>query len=187
MKIAIGTNKHLQTRFERVNKLVTRYLKNVNEQLAEIVLNVPIMELLTTPHRSIKQAYLELHRESLPKFMNEQVILDSFEFDFTYIDKHISPKNSEITTAAREFGCDDKGLITPDFSIYVKNEEQLNLYNDMKSICDSLNSFYDTYKGQFTMFLGLIPQGLQYYLETDISNAPYLKVNEFRVTQYKLK
>jgi hypothetical protein len=31
----------------------------------------------------------------------------------------------------------------------------------------------------------MIPQGLQNYLETNISNLPYLKVNEYRITQYK--
>lgn len=185
--IAIGTNNHLESRFERVNKLVTRYLKHVNNQLNEIGLKVATIDLLTNPRKAIKQAYLELHRESLPKFMNEQVILDSFEFDFSFIDKNINPKNNEITTAAREFGTDDKGLITPDFSIYATNEEQLNLYNELKAICEALNSFYDGYKTQFTMFLGLVPQALQNYLETDISNLPYLKVNEYRIAQYKLK
>ena len=185
MKIAIGVNRPLQNRFNTSNKRVKSYLKHVRMQLDDIGLKVAPIDLLTNPHRRIKQAYLELHRDSLPKFLNEQLILDSFEFDFSFVDKNINPKNNEITSAAREFGCDDSGLITPDFSIYATNEDQLNLYNDLKSICDSINTFYDAYKGQFTMFLGLVPQALQNNLETDISNLPYLKVNEYRITQYK--
>jgi hypothetical protein len=35
------------------------------------------------------------------------------------------------------------------------------------------------------MFIGTIPKAFQNFIETDISNVPYLKVNEYRITQYK--
>lgn len=187
MKIAIGVNRPLQNRFNTSNKRVKSYLKHVRMQLDDIGLKVATIDLLTSPHRSIKQAYLELHRESLPKFLNEQLILDGFEFDFSFIDRHINPKSSEITTASREFGVNDNGLIEPDFNFYITNENQFNLYNQLKPLCDSLNSFYEENKGNFSVFLGMVPQSLNYYLESDISNLPLLKINEYRLLHYKPK
>lgn len=183
--IAIGINKDLQNKFNRSNKVVSAYLTHVNKQLAEIGLIVPTKELLTNPRKAIKQAYFEQHKNELPKFLNENVILESFAFDFTYIDSKFTIKHNEILSAFNQFGCNDKGLIEPDFNYYATNENQLNLYNELKAICETLNSFYGNHKGQFTMFLGLIPQGLQNYIETDISNVPYLKINEYRITQFK--
>jgi len=183
--IAIGINKDLQNQFTRANKVVTSYLKQVNAQLTEIGINVPVNELLTNPHKAIKQAYVNQHKHELPKFMSESAILDNFHFDFTYIDSKFTIKHNEILSAYNQFKCDEHGLIKPDFNYYVTNENQLKLYNELKTICDSINSFYDSHKNEFTMFLGMIPQGLQNFIETDISNVPYLKVNEYRITQYK--
>jgi hypothetical protein len=183
--IAIGINKDLQNRFKRSNKVVSEYLNHVNKQLAEIGLNVPTNELLTNPKKAIKQAYFKHHKNELPKFLNENVILESFVFDFTYIDSKFTIRHNEILSAFNQFGCNDKGLIEPDLNYYATNENQLNFYYEVKAICETLNSFYDNHKNEFTIFLGMIPHGLQYYLETNISNVPYLKVNEYRITQYK--
>lgn len=183
--IAIGINKDLQNKFKRSNKVVSAYLTHVNKQLAEIGLIVPTKELLTNPRKAIKQAYFEQHKNELPKFLNENVILESFAFDFTYIDSKFTIKHNEILSAFNQFGCNDKGLIEPDFNYYATNENQLNLYNELKAICEALNSFYGNHKGEFTMWLGMIPKAFQNFIETDISNAPYLKVNEYRITQYK--
>jgi hypothetical protein len=185
MKIAIGTNKDLQNQFTRSNKKITAYLQHVNKQLAEIGIKVPINQLLTKPKTAIKQAYVNEHKDELPKFMNESALLDNFNFDFSYIDSKFTIKHNEILSAYNQFKCDEHGLIEPDFNYYVTNENQLKLYNELKTICDSINSFYDSHKNNFSLFLGMIPQGLQNFIETDISNAPYLKVNEYRITQYK--
>lgn len=183
--IAIGINKDLQNKFKRSNKVVSAYLTHVNKQLAEIGLIVPTKELLTNPRKAIKQAYFEHHKNELPKFLNENVILESFAFDFTFIDSKFTIKHNEILSAFNQFGCNDKGLIEPDFNYYATNENQLNLYNELKAICEALNSFYDNHKHEFSIFLGMIPKGLQNYIETDISNVPYLKINEYRITQFK--
>jgi hypothetical protein len=185
MKIAIGINKELQYQFTRANKVVTSYLKQVNTQLTEIGINVPVNELLTNPYKAIKQAYVNQYKHELPKFMNETSILDNFHFDFTYIDSKFTIKHNEILSAYNQFKCDEHGLIKPDFNYYVTNEYQLNLYNELKTICDSINSFYDSHKHGFTMFLGLIPKAFQNYIETDVSNLPILQVNAYKITQYK--
>jgi hypothetical protein len=185
MKVAIGTNKQLQNEFKRANKTITAYLQNVNKQLAEIGIKVPINELLMNPRKAIKQAYVEQHKDELPSFMSESSLLDNFHFDFSFIDSKFTIKHNEILSAYNRFKCDDKGLIEPDFNYYATNDYQLNLYNELKTICDSINSFYDSHKHGFTMFIGLIPKALQNFIETDISNVPYLKVNEYRITQYK--
>jgi hypothetical protein len=185
MKIAIGTNKDLQNEFKRANKTITAYLQHVNKQLAKIGIKVPINELLTNPRKVIKQAYIDHHKHELPKFMNENALLDNFNFDFSYIDSKFTIKHNEILSAYNQFKCDEHGLIEPDFNYYVTNENQLNLYNELKTICDSINSFYDSHKNEFTMFLGLIPKAFQNYIETDVSNLPILQVNAYRITQYK--
>lgn len=183
--IAIGINKDLQNKFKRSNKVVSAYLTHVNKQLAEIGLIVPTKELLTNPRKAIKEAFINKHKSDLPVWMNESVILESFAFDFTFIDSKFTIKHNEILSAFNQFGCNDKGLIEPDFNYYATNENQLNLYNELKAICEALNSFYDNHKHEFSIFLGMIPKGLQCYLETDISNVPYLKINEYRITQFK--
>ncbi len=183
--IAIGINKDLQNQFTRANKVVTSYLKQVNAQLTEIGINVPVNELLTNPHKAIKQAYVNQHKHELPSFMPESALLHNFHFDFTYIDSKFTIKHNEILSAYNQFKCDEHGLIEPDFNYYATNENQLNLYNELKTICDSINSFYDSHKHGFTMFIGTIPKAFQNFIETDISNVPYLKVNEYRITQYK--
>jgi len=185
MKKAIGINKDLQNEFKRANKVVTAYLQRVNKQLAEIGIKVPINELLTNPRKAIKQAYIDQHKDELPKFMNETALLDNFNFDFSYIDSKFTIKHNEILSAYNQFKCDEHGLLEPDYNYYATNDYQLNLYNELKTICDSINSFYDSHKHGFTMFLGTIPKALQNFIETDISNVPYLKVNEYRITQYK--
>jgi hypothetical protein len=185
MKVAIGTNKQLQNEFKRANKTITAYLQHVNKQLAEIGIKVPINELLTKPKTAIKQAYIDQHKHELPKFMNENALLDNFNFDFSYIDSKFTIKHNEILSAYNRFKCDEHGLIEPNYNYYAENENQLNLYNELKTICDSINSFYDSHKPGFTMFLGTIPKAFQNFIETDISNVPYLKVNEYKVTQYK--
>jgi hypothetical protein len=185
MKISIGINKELQYQFIRANKVVTSYLKQVNAQLTEIGINVPVNELLTNPHKAIKQAYINQHKHELPSFMPESALLDNFHFDFTFIDSKFTIKNNEILSAYNQFKCDEHGLIEPDFNYYATNENQLNLYNELKTICDSINSFYDSHKNEFTMFLGLIPKAFQNYIETDVSNLPILQVNAYRITQYK--
>jgi hypothetical protein len=185
MKVSIGTNKDLQNQFKRANKKITTYLQHVNKQLAEIGIKVDTKELLTNPRKAIKQAYVNQHKHELPKFMNESALLDNFNFDFTYIDSKFTIKHNEILSAYNQFKCDDKGLIEPDFNYYVTNENQLKLYNELKTICNLINSLYDSHKHGFTIFLGLIPKALQNFIETDISNVPYLKVNEYRITQYK--
>ena len=185
MKIAIGINKNLQNQFKRANKTITAYLQHVNIQLAEIGIIVPIKELLTIPHKAIKQAYIEQHKHELPKFMSELSILENFHFDWSYIDSKHTIKHNEILSAYNQFKCDDKGLIEPDFNYYATNDYQLNLYNEITTICKDLNSFYDSHKHEFSLFIGMIPQGLQYLIETDISNLPNLQVNAYKITQYK--
>ena len=183
--VKIEINKDLQNKFKQSNKLVLAYLTHVNTQLAEIGLNIPVKQLLTNPQNAIKQAYFEHHKNELPKFLNKNVILESFSFDFTYIDSKFTLRNNEILSAYNQFGCNDKGLIEPDFNYYATNEIQLNLYNELKTICEALNSFYKNHKNEFSIFLGMIPQGLQYFIETDISNVPTLQVNAYKITQYK--
>ena len=185
--VKIGINKDLANQFQRSNKAVTRFLKVVNEQLAEISLNVPINELLSNPRKAIKEAFVNKHKSDLPVWMSESVILESFAFDFSYIDSKFTPKHNEILSAYNQFGCNKAGLIEPDYNYYAKNEEQLKFYQECKSICDLLNSFYDNHRHEFTMWFGMIPKAFQNYIETDISNLPYLKVNEYRITQYKNK
>ena len=183
--IAIGINKDLQNQFTRANKTITAYLQHVNKQLAGIGIKVPINQLLTKPKTAIKQAYVNEHKHELPKFMNENALLDNFNFDFSYIDSKFTIKHNEILSAYNQFKCDEHGLIEPDFNYYVTNENQLNLYNELKTICDSINSFYDSHKHELSLFLGMIPQGLQYFIETDISNLPTLQVNAYKISQYK--
>jgi hypothetical protein len=183
--IAIGLNKTLQSQFIRSNKVVSAYLKHVKGQLDEIGIKVPVNELLTIPHKAIKQAYVNQHKHELPKFMSESAILDNFHFDFTYINSKHTIKHNEILSAYNQFKCDDKGLIEPDFNYYVSNENQLKLFNELSEICKVLNSFYDNHKHEFSLFIGTIPKALQNFIETDISNVPYLKVNEYKVTNYK--
>jgi hypothetical protein len=185
MKIVIGSNRQLQSDFTRANKTITAYLQHVNKQLAEISIKVDTKELLTNPRKAIKQAYIDQHKDELPSFMSESSLLDNFHFDFSYIDSKFTIKHNEILSAYNQFKCDDKGMIEPDFNYYVTNENQLNLYNELKAICDSINSFYDSHKNEFSLFLGMIPQGLQYFIETDISNLPNLQVNAYKITQYK--
>jgi hypothetical protein len=182
--IAIGINKSLQNQFETINKRVTRYLKVVKEQLAEKDLQVLTSDLLSNPHKSIKQAYIVKHKHELPTFFSENVILDNFEFDFSFIDKNFNPKNYEINSAFKQFGCNDNELIQPDFNYYVTSENQFNLYKECKEICNVLNAFYDNHKGEFTIWLGMIPNGLNNYIETNLSNSPYLQVNCYQITKF---
>jgi hypothetical protein len=183
--IAIGTNKDLEYRFTRASKQVNNYLKQVSKQLTEYDLKISVSDLLSNPKKAIKNAYIAKHEKDLPKFLSVNAILDNFTFDFTYIDSIFNKPNNEIYSAFKTFKCDEQGLIKPDFNYYATNENQLNLYNELKTICDSINSFYDSHKHGFTIFLGLIPKALQNFIETDISNVPYLKVNEYKVSQYK--
>ena len=106
--IAIGINKDLQNQFTRANKVVTSYLKQVNAQLTEIGINVPVNELLTNPHKAIKQAYINQHKHELPSFMPESALLHNFHFDFTYIDSKFTIKHNEILSAYNQFKCDQQ-------------------------------------------------------------------------------
>jgi hypothetical protein len=183
--IAIGTNKDLEYRFTRASKQVNNYLKQVSKQLTEYDLKISVSDLLSNPKKAIKNAYIAKHEKDLPKFLSVNAILDNFTFDFTYIDSIFNKPNNEIYSAFKTFKCDEQGLIKPDFNYYATNENQINLYYELLNICKALNEFQANYKGKIDVFLGMIPKQLSTFIETNISNAPELIPNAYRISNYK--
>jgi len=169
----IGYDKHLEYNYTKSKEFISKFIRNVQTQLKLHSLEIDESDLLTSPKELIVTTYKLKHIASLPSFMDENQLLDNFNFDFSYIDSNINQVNQIV----KQYGIENGTIKQPDFNVYAENDIQIQMYVELKKVVDSLNDLFDSKDKRFTLHLGQIANSFSGIIETDLSNLPHIQIN----------
>lgn len=169
----IGYDSHAEYNFNISKEFITNYIRNLNIQIKQFDLDIKDKDLLTNPKEIITQTYIKKHISSLPSFMDEDSLLDNFNFDFGFIDKNAQ----KVSQIVNQYGISNGTLNKPDFNIYTENDSQIEIYIQLQKVVDSLNDLFDTNQNKFTIHLGQIANSFSGMIETNLSSLPHIQVN----------
>jgi len=186
MATIIGEKTELKRNFHFDSEYLEKYLSNLFQTLEPFKLEKDLsrFDLLMNPTQSIKKAWFKRHSEQLPEYISEKALMDSFSYNFSYIQKNIA----RVQTILKNYKLDKDGyLVEPDYNIYAENELQEELFNELNKIVDLLNSFYLKRGQEFSLSYGMVAHAFSFLLQTDITQLPLLQVNLNNIVNYKLK
>jgi hypothetical protein len=171
----VGYNKEQEKVFKRdleVKQNAFRTAKTYAEQF----INVDATEFYRDFTQAFKTAFITKHRNDFPPIVSDDKMLElsgvelkrliELQKVFNSINIELNPDTLEPTDE-------------PDFGIYITGEKQLELYNQLKTICDNVNDFRKVSNIQPASFIQAFGGALTFDWSTATiqPNVAYIQMN----------
>lgn len=175
-KYKIGENNIAKNQFERDSK---RKLKAFDDlyNFVSLYIDEPDKKKLSIEPIAYftEQYYLKVGK---PSFLSAVNTLKHSDIDLDMLEK--------LSTTYLRINIDFDGgnFKQNDFGIYATNEDQVNLFEDLKQVCDKINHLY---KYGFTIPVGSLSSSLNGMIIIDYSNYPLMIPNSSFVKQFGIK
>jgi hypothetical protein len=175
-KYKIGENQTSISRFENDSK---RKLRAFNDLYNFVILYIDEPDkkkLSVDPIAYFTEEYYK--QVGKPAFLSAVNTLKHSDIDLDKLER--------LSTTYLRINIDFDGVNFKqnDFGIYATNEAQVNLFEDLKQVCDKINHLY---KYGFTIPVGSLSSSLNGMIIIDYSNYPLMIPNSSFVKQFGIK
>lgn len=133
-KILIDTDVNAEQTFKSEIEAKISAFKTILSNLEEYVGTIDLKELYDSPEAYSKEAIIKEYASSYKGIQHDK-LFDLIGFDL----KELEIETNKFKSVGHHFDCKTLEYTTPDFGIYAETPEQIERYNAINTLIESLN------------------------------------------------